>query len=204
MSSRVPPCPRPAPMSRRPVGPPKFATLPADVYAMSVTRRTRPDLHSPMSPHRLPAQGRHDSGPRPAFVWVEMATSRHSLRQPGCRGDRRRIATPDQASGRPIISRDSPEPGAWASKAKTVGSEPRTGHLMREASSEMTEAQVRPTSRRRSEADATAEGESTGMRRRDLRLAWRRDPSSNRTGSPLREDELPETVSPENRQEGNR
>jgi hypothetical protein len=44
---------------------------------------------------------------------------------------------------------------------------PEPGHLMREASSEMTEVQARPRSRMHLDADVVAEGESAEMRRRD-------------------------------------
>ncbi len=130
------------------------------------------------------------SGPRPAFVWVEMATSRHSV-------DRQVAVATEQdrhrrsgARRRDHLSR-SPETGARASKAKTVGStEPRTraphagGELGDDGGTGATDEPEAFGGRR----DCGGR-ERGGKRRRGLRSAWRRDPSERRPGKPARRTE---------------
>jgi len=94
------------------------------------SHRSRPDLHSLKAPQLLAPPRRHDSSPSGAFVRVEMATSRHLIRQHGCRGGRRQDRYRRLDARMPPTARDSQQAKGpeVASRRERRSPEPRAPH----------------------------------------------------------------------------
>ena len=103
---------------------------PESIRKASPRSRMGPDLGSPKAPHYFAPPSRDDLSPSGAFVRVEMAASRHVIRQQRCRDDGGRIATAGRMRRRPHPSRSPRRTQGFEAESRRERWSPEPGHLM--------------------------------------------------------------------------